>query len=194
MAGENLPEDGPVEKPAPPDAPRQLVLGLGFGIVFGFLLQKGGVGKYEVLMGQFLFTDFTVVKIMLTAITVGMVGIFWMRSQGLVKLHVKPTNLASNVTGGLLFGIGMGLLGYCPGTGAAALGQGNFDALAGIAGLMAGSYLFAETSARVAATIQKVGDLGKVTLPDVFGVRRNVFLAVFVPVLLVALVVLGRVP
>lgn len=114
MADKNEPEDDAVRRPAPPDAPRQLVLGLGFGIVFGFLLQKCGVGKYEVLMGQYLFTDFTVVKIMLTAITVGMVGIFWMRSWGLVKLHVKPTNVASNIAGGLLFGVGLGLLGRAP--------------------------------------------------------------------------------
>ena len=62
---------------------------------------------------------------MLTAVVVGMVGIFAMRSMGLVKLHLEPTRYASNITGGLLFGVGLGLLGYCPGTGAAALGPGN---------------------------------------------------------------------
>lgn len=73
------------------DSPRLLVLGFCFGIVFGFLLQKGGLTKYEVLMDQFLLTDFTVAKIMLTAITVGIVGVFSLRALGLVKLHVKPT-------------------------------------------------------------------------------------------------------
>src|ERR1043166_4751838 len=130
------------DAPDKPDSPRQLVLGFVFGIVFGFLLQKGGVAKYEVLLGQFFLTDFTVMKIMLTAHTVGMVGIFSMRALGLVKLHVKPTRYASNIVGGLLFGVGMGLLGYCPGTGAAALGQGNYDAIAGLGGLMAGRFFF----------------------------------------------------
>jgi hypothetical protein len=69
-----------------------------------------------------------------------------MYAMGLVKLHVKPTRYAANILGGLVFGVGFGLLGYCPGTGAAALGQGNWDALAGIVGLMTGSYLFAEAS------------------------------------------------
>ncbi|RPH92449.1 MAG: YeeE/YedE family protein, partial [Lysobacterales bacterium] len=62
--------------PRKPDSARQLGLGLLFGIVFGFLLQKGGVAKHEVLMGQFFLTDFTVIKVMLTAIIVGMLGIF----------------------------------------------------------------------------------------------------------------------
>lgn len=175
-----------------PDSARQLVLGFTFGIVFGFLLQKGGVAKYEVLLGQFFLTDFTVMKIMLTAITVGMVGIFSMRAMGLVKLHVKPTNYASNIAGGLLFGIGMGLLGYCPGTGAAALGQGNYDAIAGIAGLMVGSYVYAETSDYLSATIQKIGNRGRIMLPDLIGVRLVVFLVVFVPLLGLSLFVLDR--
>ena len=178
--------------PGKSDSPRQLALGLLFGVVFGYLLQKGGVAKYEVLLGQFLLTDFTVMKIMLTAIVVGMVGIFAMRALGLVKLYVKPTRYASNVVGGLLFGVGMGVLGYCPGTGAAALGQGNFDAIAGIIGLMAGSYLFAETSDRVAGTIDKIGNRGKIMLPDLIRMRLTVFLGLFVPLLGVVLLSLDR--
>ena len=161
----------------------QLALGFMFGIVFGFLLQKGGVAKYEILMGQFLLTDFTVMKVMLSAIAVGMVGIFFLRSMGLVKLHVKPTRYASNIAGGLLFGVGLAFLGYCPGTGAAALGQGNFDAIAGIAGLMAGSYVYAEASGYLNKTIHKVGDRGGLMLPDLFRMKRTVFLMMAVPLL-----------
>lgn len=175
-----------------PDSPRQLVLGLVFGIVFGFLLQKSGVARYEVLMGQLLLTDFTVIKVMVTAIAVGMVGIFSLRALGLVELHVKPTNYAANIAGGLLFGVGLGVLGYCPGTGAAALGQGNYDAMAGIAGLMAGSYLFAETSGVVGATIEKVGVRGRIMLPDLLGMKRTGFIVAFVPMLVLGLFVVSR--
>lgn len=178
--------------PDKPDSTAQRVLGFIFGIVFGFLLQKGGVAKYEVLMGQFFLTDFTVMKVMLTAITVGTVGIFSLRAMGLVKLHVKPTRYASNIVGGLLFGIGLGLLGYCPGTGAAALGQGNYDALAGIMGLLAGSYFYAETSAYLSATIQKIGNRGGIMLPDLLGMRVVVFLVLFVPLLGLTLLALDR--
>ena len=174
------------------DSVRQLVLGLLFGVAFGFLLQKGGVAKYEVLMGQFFLTDFTVIKVMLTAIIVGMLGIFSLRALGLVELHVKPTRYAANVAGGLLFGVGLGLLGYCPGTGIAALGQGNYDAIAGILGLMAGSYLYAETSAYIDSTIQKIGNRGGIMLPDLLGIRLAAFLAAFIPLLVVGLFVLER--
>lgn len=103
----------------------QLLLGVLFGVIFGFLLQKGGVAKYHVLLGALLLEDFTVMKVMLTAIIVGSVGIFSLHAFGLVKLDIKPTRYAANIIGGLLFGVGFGLLAYCPGTGAAALGQGN---------------------------------------------------------------------
>ena len=133
------------------------------------------------LIGALLLTDFTVMKIMLTAIAVGMVGIFGMHALGLVKLHVKPTRYAANIVGGLIFGVGFGLLGYCPGTGAAALGQGNFDAIAGILGMIAGSHLYAEVSDRMASTVLTWGNRGGIMLPDVIGVRLGVFVAVFVP-------------
>lgn len=186
------PEENDTYDPGKPDSARQLVLGLLFGVVFGFLLQKGGVTKYEVLMGQFFLTDFTVIKVMLTAITVGMAGIFSLRALGLVELHVKPTRYAANIAGGLLFGVGLGLLGYCPGTGVAALGQGNYDAIAGILGLMAGSYLYAETSGYLGSTIQKIGSRGRIMLPDLLSMRLAVFLAIFVPVLVLALFAMDK--
>lgn len=170
----------------------QLLLGTLFGVIFGFLLQKGGVAKYHVLLGVLLLEDFTVVKVMLTAIIVGGIGIFSLHAMGLVKLHIKPTRYAANIIGGLLFGIGFGLLGYCPGTGAAALGQGNWDAIAGVVGLMAGSYVFAECSGWLGKTVMKWGDRGKLMLPELFGMRLSMFLLIFVPVLIVVLVAVDR--
>ncbi len=174
-----------------PDSAKQLMLGLIFGVGFGFLLQKGGVAKYDVLMGALLLTDFTVMKVMLTAIVVGMIGIFGMHSLGLVKLHVKKTQYAANIFGGLLFGAGFALLGYCPGTGAAALGQGNFDALVGIVGMLAGSHLFAEMSHPLSA-VQTWGNRGGIMLNELLGIPLRVFLPIFVPLLVAALYALER--
>ena len=67
-------------------------------------------------------------KIMLTAIVVGMIGIFTLHHFAKVNLHIKPTKLGPNIVGGLLFGVGFALIGYCPGTAAAAVGQGSWDA------------------------------------------------------------------
>jgi len=190
----------PIEKGGPDkdepggqsSTPRQLALGFFFGVLFGFLLQKGGVAKYHVLIGVLLLEDFTVLKVMLTAIVVGMVGVFAMFGLGMVKLHVKPTRYAANVIGGLIFGIGFALLSYCPGTGAAALGQGNLDAIAGIIGLMAGSYLYAEASGLLGRTLLKWGDRGKLMLPELVGVSTATFVAFFSVLLVVVLVLLDR--
>ena len=180
------------QKKLQPGTTKQLILGLFFGTVFGFLLQKGGVAKYEVLMGALFLTDFTVMKIMLTAIATGMIGIFSMHTCGLVELHVKPTRYAANILGGLIFGLGFGLLGYCPGTGAAALGQGNYDAIAGVLGLLVGSYLYAEMSGFLDSTVQKWGNRGKILLPDMINVSRGVFIVGFVLFLGVTLYFLER--
>ena len=173
-------------------SPTQLFLGVMFGVIFGFLLQKAGVAKYHILLGVLLLEDFTVVKVMLTAIIVGSIGVYGLHALGLVKVHIKPTRYAANIIGGLLFGVGFALLGYCPGTGAAALGQGNWDAIAGVIGLMAGSYLFAEMSGWIGRTVLKWGDRGKLTLPELFRIDRKLFLIVLIPLLIVVLVAIDR--
>jgi uncharacterized protein len=170
----------------------QLVLGFVFGVVFGLLLQKGGVAKYHILIGVLLLEDFTVIKVMVSAIIVGMVGIFALHAFGLVEFHLKPTRYAANIFGGLLFGVGFAIIGYCPGTGAAALGQGNFDAVGGMLGLMAGSYLYAEASARLSRSVETWGDRGKLTLPAVVGVSPKTFVLVFAPLLTLALILLEQ--
>ena len=102
-------------------------------------------------------------------------------------MHIKPTRYAANIIGGLLFGVGFGLLGYCPGTGAAALGQGNWDAIAGVIGLMGGSYLFAEMSGWLGRTVMKWGDRGELTLPELVHMKRTTFLLIWVPLLIATL-------
>ena len=181
------------KKPVPPVAAvPKLITGALFGLVFGFLLQKGGVGKFNVLIGQLLLQDWTVAKIMLTAIVVGMIGVFPLHHFAKVNLHIKPTRIGSNIIGGLLFGAGFALVGYCPGTAAAALGQGSWDALFGMAGLIAGPWMFAELSGWTKRTIEKWGDLGKVLLPDLLHLRRGPFVTVFVGLLTAGLFVLHR--
>lgn len=147
--------------------PRTLLLGAITGLLFGFLLQKGGVTRYNVIVNQFRFRDFTVLKTMLTAIVVGAIGIYAMLQFGMIKgLQVKATELAMNGVGGVIFGVGMVLLGYCPGTALAAVGQGSRDALVGIAGALVGAAAYAEAYPLLARTLQPLGNLGKITFAD----------------------------
>ncbi|NND97899.1 MAG: YeeE/YedE family protein, partial [Pirellulaceae bacterium] len=105
-------------------------------------------------------------------------------------LQLNPTRLASNAIGGLLFGAGFALSAYCPGTGAAALGQGNFDALSMIFGMVAGSYLFAEASGWISRNIDPVGDRGELTLADWLpGSRMAISIAMAVVLVAVLIVI-----
>ena len=189
-AGKSLPP--PARQPLSPAAAPQLIGGVLFGLAFGFLLQKGGVGKFNVLIGQLLLQDFTVAKVMLSAIVVGMIGVFTLHHFGRVNLDLKPTRIGANVIGGLLFGAGFALLGYCPGTAAAALGQGSWDALFGMAGLVAGSWVFAEISGWSKRTVETWGDFGKVMLPDLLHVPRRAFVIGLAVALIAILLVLER--
>jgi len=193
MIDANRTQIPPTGKPAPTVAPApQLLAGLIFGLAFGFLLQKGGVGKFNVLLGQLLLQDFTVAKVMITAIAVGMIGILTLQRYGKVNLHLKPTRIGANAIGGLVFGVGFALLGYCPGTAAAALGQGSWDALFGMGGLIAGSWIFAELSGWSKRTVETWGDLGKVILPDLLRLPRTGFAIGVVAVLITLLLIMER--
>ena len=77
---------------------QKLVLGLLTGIVFGFLLQKGRVAKFDVIVGQFLFKDWTVVRMMGTSVVVGAVGVWTLVSAEQASLHIRPLLL-----GGVLY-------------------------------------------------------------------------------------------
>ena len=166
----------------------KLVQALAFGAVFGFLLQKGGVAKFDILIGVLLLENFVVVKVMLSAIVVGMIGVYLLDRMGVLELQIKETVYGANILGGLIFGVGFGLLAYCPGTDAAAVGQGNLDAIVGIVGMMAGSYLFAVSSKFTGGTVTTWGQRGKITLPDAIGISRGVFVAFAAPVLVAVLV------
>ena len=171
----------------------RLFWGLIFGIIFGFLLQKGGVTKYDVIINQLLLTDFTVVKIMLSAVVTGMMGLYIMQGLGWIKLRPKAGSWGKNAIGGLIFGVGFALLGYCPGTIAGAIGNGYLDAVtAGLAGIVLGSGLLATVYPRLKEGVLKRGYFGNVTLPRVFKVNNWVFIIPLAILIIVILVLLER--
>ena len=150
----------------------QMVIGLAAGFLFGFLLQKGGVTRYDVIIGQLLLQDFTVVKVMLSAVATGMIGVHLQCSLGLAALHPKAGSFGSVVPGGLIFGAGFGLLGYCPGTLAGAAGQGSLDALlGGMAGVLIGAAAFAQFYPKLERAILGRGDFGEMTIPQLLQVN-----------------------
>jgi len=151
------------------DDPLKLALGLFTGFFFGVLLQKGQVAKFRVIVGQLLLKDWTVLKIMGTAVAVGMFGVHLLVALGLAELHIQEAVWARVIPGAILFGIGMATLGLCPGTTVAACGQGAKDAYAGVAGMLAGAMAYVGLFPWLQSFFESWGSMGKVTLPQVIG-------------------------
>lgn len=169
-----------------------LTLALVFGFVFGWLLHRGKVTDYNVIINQFRLRDFTVLKVMLTAIVVGGVGVLVLTELGMAKWHVRDANMLGTIIGAALFGIGMVLYGYCPGTGVAAIGAGSIHALIGAFGMIAGAILYALSFDWVKSNILSVGKLGKVTLPQMLGLSHAVLYAVLAALMVVFFVFLEK--
>ena len=148
----------------------ELLLGLITGTAFGALLQQGRVLRFEKQVGAMLLRDMTILKFMLSAIIVGMLGINLLVGAGVVDLSVKATQVGANIIGGLLFGAGWAIMGYCPGTALGALGEGRWHAVWAIVGMLAGAAIYAETYPAMKATVLNWGSFGKMTLPEALGV------------------------
>jgi uncharacterized protein len=158
----------------------QLMYGLVTGILFGFFLQRGKVLRYDKQIGALRLMDMTILKFMLTAILVGCAGIYLLKDLGLVSLSIKSTVLGGTIIGGLVFGLGWGLLGYCPGTAMGAVGEGRWDGLWGLIGMLAGAALYAEAYPLMMRTVLTWGDLGKISLPEILGINHWIVVIVFV--------------
>ncbi len=154
-----------------------LPLGIVFGFSFGWLLQRGRVTDTNVIVNQFRLRDFTVAKVMLTAIVVGGIGVWLLHGENLAVYHIKPANLLGVGLGAVLFGIGMVVYGYCPGTGLAAIGTGSAHAFIGALGMLLGAILYALSFDWIKANILSVAAFGPVRLPELTGISDAIWLA-----------------
>ncbi|MBZ4686874.1 MAG: uncharacterized protein PWQ96_537 [Clostridia bacterium] len=89
------------------------LLALIFGFGFGWALDKSGLGQYGKIANVFRFKDMTVIKFMMTALCVAMVGVYGLQSLGVMELtKVNETYIVGNILGGMVFGVGMALAGF----------------------------------------------------------------------------------
>ena len=157
-----------------------MIMGLVTGIVFGVLLQRAGVIRYDKQLAALRLRDMTILKFMLSTICVAMIGTYLLVDLGMAKLSIKPTILGGVVIGGALFGVGWAIFGYCPGTAMGALGEGRLDTVFGLAGMLVGAGIYAEIYPLMKNTVLTWGDYGKITIPQVLGVNHWIVIAVFV--------------
>ena len=159
-------------------AMNELLTGAVTGIIFGILLQKGQVIRYDRQLGALRLQDMTIVKFMLSTILVAMVGIYLLFDFGLIKLSIKPLILGGNILGGLIFGLGWGIVGYCPATAMGALGEGRYDSIFALLGMLLGAGFYAEMYPLMKGTVLTWGDFGKITLATVFGINHWIIIII----------------
>lgn len=169
-----------------------IAVALGFG--FGFCLERAGFGSARKLTAVFYLYDMAGVKVMFSAIVTAMVGIVALSAAGVLdvgELYVEPTNYAAQALGGLLFGAGFIVGGYCPGTSIAAMATGRKDGLAFALGMLAGVFAYAELTPGIDTWIKDTAQ-GVLTLPTVTGIVAGWWALAFVAFLLFAAWGMGR--
>ena len=159
-----------------------LAFALVTGVAFGFFLERAGLGSAKKLAGQFYFRDMTVFKMMFTAIITAMLGVFWLSWAGLLQadmIYLTPTFVWPQLIGGLVFGVGFIVGGYCPGTSCVASSTGSLDGLVNVAGLLFGIFLFGELYPWLEG-FYTAGPLGQVTMDDYFGIPEGIMVFLLV--------------
>jgi hypothetical protein len=169
-----------------------LVVSVFVGIGFGFVLERAGFGRAQKLVGQFLLTEMTVLKVMFGAVATAMVGSVVLDGAGLIDLRAiadsasSPTWIWPLAIGGFVVGLGFVTSAYCPGTSIVAMASGKLDGAATVAGVIAGTVVGGELLAIPAvARFNDSGYMGHVYLGDLLGVPGAVV------ALAVAVVALG---
>ena len=135
------------------------------GAAFGWLLHKARLGRYETIVGVFSLRDPTVLQFLVAALVVAMIGVQALASLGIgAAVPVPRTSIVADLVGGLVFGAGMALAGFCPATVAAGAAEGRLDHLvAGGLGLYTGAVVLGLVYPRVVLPLSRMADVGPVT-------------------------------
>jgi len=150
----------------------EIVLYVVTGFFFGFVLERSGFGNARVLAAQFYLYDMRVLKVMFTAIITAMLLVLWSSALGILDyqaLYINPTHLWPGIVGGLIFGVGFVVGGYCPGTSIVSMATLKLDGLVFVLGLGFGMFVFAETVPGFQAFFDNSGNYGEVTLQQWLG-------------------------
>jgi hypothetical protein len=158
---------------------RDQLLGLITGILFGLLLQKGRVLRFDKQVGAMLLKDMTILKFMMSAIMVGLVGFYILSDFGVITLSHKSMNVGGVVLGGLLFGAGWAVMGYCPGTSVGAIAEGRWHAIFAVVGMLIGAAVYAEVYPTMTNTVLAWKDFGKIGLSESLGISHWLVIPVF---------------
>lgn len=172
-----------------------IVKPVALGFLFGWSLHKAGLTHYARIVNVYRLRDMTVMRFMLTALLVGAIAIQVGVSLGFAASPpIPPTSMLANITGGIVFGVGMASAGYCPGTIVAEAGEGRIDAfIAGLLGLLTGAIAFGLLQPTIMPALARVGALGRVTFAGLTGASPWLVLLVFAQAVVLVLALIASV-
>lgn len=148
----------------------KLLLGLALGATFGAALQLSGASSHTKITNALRLRDLTIIKLILVAIGVGLIGVHLLDAVGLANMKVKDLYLPGVAIAGLIFGVGFAVTGYCPGTALAAAAEGKVDAWFTVAGGLFGAIIFAFLYPDLEVSLLSVGRFGPVTVHQALAV------------------------
>ena len=148
-----------------------LAIGLLTGIAFGAILLRAGASSFTLIVDMLRLKNLTVMKFFFLAIGVGSVGMYLVDALGTAHIGIAPFFLPGIVVGGIIFGIGWAVCGYCPGTALVAVAQGKIDAAITILGGLAGALTLALTWDYLEPVLVEPLDYGSKSIPDILGTR-----------------------
>ncbi|HSO21138.1 MAG TPA: DUF6691 family protein [Desulfosarcina sp.] len=166
-------------------------LGLFSGIAFGFVIQRIGATNPDKMARAHLMIEPDIPRFMLAAVALSALGLLGLTAVGIGRTVILPTSLVATGLAAVIFGIGWGLAGYCPGTTWAAAGEGRMDAVFALLGGLAGTAVFAHLHEVLIPLLYDPTNLGRLTLADWTG-SRAAGVGVLVVVLAVCIYAIGR--
>lgn len=119
-----------------------MIIALICGIIFSLIAQSVRLNTFDKIISTALLKSTEVIQILLFAIAISSAAFFIEYLLGGASIEVKPFYLVGVVLGGLFFGAGIAILGYCPGTMTMALAEGKIDAFFGYAGGIVAGLVF----------------------------------------------------
>lgn len=153
------------------------------GFIFGAIILYSRLDKFEKMAGFMIFEDTLVPRMAMTTVGLSSIGFYFLTQAGYATFNVKPIILGGLIIGGVLFGIGLVILGKCPSAFFVSVSEGRVDALVGVIGGMFGGLVFTLAYPWISNIIGP--DLGKIRVSDFFTDHSLLIVTVFSTALLV---------
>ncbi|MCC6414213.1 MAG: YeeE/YedE family protein [Saprospiraceae bacterium] len=119
-----------------------------FGVLFGVVLTKTEVISWWRIQEMFRFQSFHMYGVIGSAVVVGMLSVFILKKTGAKSIDGEELTFGvkkfdkGNIIGGLIFGIGWGITGACPGPMMALVGSGITIMVLAIISAVAGTWVY----------------------------------------------------